>query len=94
MPDLHDFFTVGQIVRVQIMSVPEEGKMAKKKSAKIELTMNPQKINRSLKAADLEPGIVWKNQTKSDPFPSLCLTHVCCAKNTFTDCRGVCPERF
>ena len=74
------------------MSVPEEGKMAKKKSAKIELTMNPQKINRSLKAADLEPGIVRRKKKKKDPSPSLRLTHVM-HKHTFADCCRVCPER-
>jgi len=72
VPDLHDIFTVGQIVRVQVITLPDEGKMAnKKKTAKIELTMNPQRINRSLKAADLEPGIVWSPQTDENFFVSM-----------------------
>jgi len=54
LPDLKEMFTLGQIVRVQTTVVPT----VEAKSAKIKLTMDPKKINKSLRAADLEPGLV------------------------------------
>jgi hypothetical protein len=99
VPDLHEIFFQGQIVRVQVLSLPDEGKKLKK----IDLSMNPKKVNRSLKVADIEPGLVSsyyfsalssssfhllrRRGRKNDP---ILLFSVCFL--LFVDTRGICAK--
>lgn len=54
LPNIKELFVPGQVVRVQTLAVPT----VEAKTKKIKLTLNPTKLNKSLRAADLEPGVV------------------------------------